>query len=99
MMSRSTSPESAGLAIAVRPHRADRLPADRPVRRRRHQPVPGDVQAIDAELTSHGKLHEFHIYDGAGHAFLSFTNPQRHRPQRAADAWPKMLAFLDRHLR
>jgi carboxymethylenebutenolidase len=50
-------------------------------------------------LTSHGKLHEFHIYDGAGHAFLSFTNPQRHRPQRAADAWPKMLAFLDRHLR
>ena len=62
-------------------------------------PSPDDVKAIDAELSRHGKPHEFHMYDGAGHAFLNFTNPERHRPQQAADAWPKLLAFLDRHLR
>jgi carboxymethylenebutenolidase len=62
-------------------------------------PTPADVAAIDAELTRHGKPHEFHSYAGAGHAFLNFTNPERHRPVQAADAWAKLLAFLDRHLR
>jgi carboxymethylenebutenolidase len=58
-----------------------------------------DVKRIDAALTEHRKPHEFHIYEGAGHAFLNFTNPERHRPEQAADAWTKLLAFLDRHLR
>jgi len=61
-------------------------------------PSSDDVKRIDAALTEHGKPHEFHIYDGAGHAFLNFSNPERYRPQQAADAWPKLLAFLDRHL-
>jgi carboxymethylenebutenolidase len=62
-------------------------------------PSPDDVKTIDAELTKHGKPHEFHMYDGAGHAFLNFTNPDRYREKQAADAWPKMLAFLARHLK
>lgn len=62
-------------------------------------PSPADVAAIDAELARHGKRHEFHSYAGAGHAFLNFTNSERHRPAQAADAWRKMLAFLDRELR
>jgi len=61
-------------------------------------PSPDDVQRIDAELARHGKPHEFHMYEGAGHAFLNFTNPERYRPEQAADAWPKLLAFLDRYL-
>jgi carboxymethylenebutenolidase len=61
-------------------------------------PSPDDVRTIDAELTKHAKPHEFHHYPGAGHAFLNFMNPDRHRPAQAADAWQKMLAFLDRHL-
>ena len=61
-------------------------------------PSPEDVKKTDAELTKHGKPHEFHMYEGAGHAFLNFMNAERHRPQQAADAWPKMLAFLDKHL-
>jgi carboxymethylenebutenolidase len=61
-------------------------------------PSPDDVKKIDAELTKHGKPHEFHTYEGAGHAFLNFSNPERYREKQAADAWPKMLAFLDRHL-
>jgi carboxymethylenebutenolidase len=62
-------------------------------------PSPEDVRKIDAELTAHGKAHEFHSYEGAGHAFLSFLNAERHRPKPAADAWETMLAFLDTHLR
>lgn len=50
-------------------------------------------------MTRHGKPHEFHRYPSAGHAFLNFTNPDRHRPTQATDAWLKLLAFLDRHLR
>ncbi len=62
-------------------------------------PTPADVATIDAELTRHGKQHVFHSYAGAGHAFLNFTNSERHRPAQAADAWQKMLTFLDRELR
>jgi carboxymethylenebutenolidase len=57
-------------------------------------PSPEDVKKIDAELTAHGKRHEFHSYEGAGHAFLNFMNAERHRPKQGADAWEKMLAFL-----
>jgi carboxymethylenebutenolidase len=61
-------------------------------------PSPEDVRAIDAELTAHGKAHEFHSYEDAGHAFLNFMNAERHRPRQGADAWEKMLTFLDKHL-
>ena len=61
-------------------------------------PSPDDVKTIDAELTAHGKAHEFHSYAGAGHAFLNFMNAERHRPSQGADAWDKMLGFLDRQL-
>jgi carboxymethylenebutenolidase len=62
-------------------------------------PSPADVDKIDAELSRHGKPHEFHRYAGAGHAFLNFTNPDRYRASQAKDAWEKMLAFLGRHLK
>ena len=42
-------------------------------------PSPADVDTIDAELTRHGKAHEFHRYAGAGHAFLDFANAERYR--------------------
>lgn len=61
-------------------------------------PSPADVDAIDSEMSKHGKTHEFHRYAGAGHAFLNFTNAERYRPSQAKDAWEKMLGFLDAHL-
>ncbi len=61
-------------------------------------PSPNDVNTIAAKLTQHNKPHEFHTYAGAGHAFLNFTNAERHRPEQAGDAWSKVLAFLSRHL-
>jgi carboxymethylenebutenolidase len=62
-------------------------------------PSPADVDKIDAELTRHGKAHEFHRYAGAGHAFLNFANAERYRPDQAKDAWSKMLGFLSRHVK
>jgi carboxymethylenebutenolidase len=61
-------------------------------------PSPADVDRIDAELTRHGKPHEFHRYPGAGHAFLNFTNAERYRPEPAKHAWQLALDFLARHL-
>ena len=61
-------------------------------------PSTADVHKIDAELTKFGKPHEFHMYDGAGHAFLNFMNAERYREAQGKDAWDKMLAFLGRHL-
>ena len=59
-------------------------------------PSPADVDAIDAELTKHKVAHEFHRYDGAGHAFQNFTNAERYRERQAEDAWVKELAFFKR---
>lgn len=62
-------------------------------------PSPDDVRRIDAELTRVGTPHEFHTYDGAGHAFLNFTSAERFRETQARDAWAKAIAFLDKQLR
>ena len=61
-------------------------------------PSPDDVKQIDAELTRHSKAHEFHSYDGAGHAFLNFTNSAMYRETQAKDAWSKLIPFLKKHL-
>jgi carboxymethylenebutenolidase len=48
---------------------------------------------IDAQLTQLGKKHEFHAYDGAGHAFQNFTD-ERYRPEASEDAWRRYLGFF-----
>ena len=57
-------------------------------------PSPEDVDAYDAALTKAGVEHVFHRYDGAGHAFQSFNNPERYRAEASEDAWTKALAFF-----
>jgi carboxymethylenebutenolidase len=44
------------------------------------------------------KSFEHHIYEGAPHAFFNGTRPT-YRPEAAADAWRRALAFLERTLR
>jgi carboxymethylenebutenolidase len=61
-------------------------------------PSPDDVTKIDQALTKIGIPHEFHRYDGAGHAFQNFVREDVHRPAPASDAWAKTLAFLHREL-
>lgn len=60
-------------------------------------PTPAEVSELDAELTKHSKEHEFHMYDGAGHAFFAVDRPS-YRPEAATDGWKKIRAFFGTHL-
>lgn len=61
-------------------------------------PSPDDVSRIAETLSAAGKTFQFHRYDGAGHAFLNESRPS-YRPEPAADAWQKCIAWLDRYLK
>jgi len=60
-------------------------------------PSPEQVAELDRELTRLGKPHEFHTYEGAGHAFFAVDRPS-YRPQAATDGWRRIREFFDRHL-
>ena len=60
-------------------------------------PSPTDMRKLDAELTRLGKVHEFHSYPGAGHAFMN-RRGERYRADADRDSWPKTLAFFAKHL-
>jgi carboxymethylenebutenolidase len=60
-------------------------------------PSPADVAQIDARLTELGKAHEFHTYEGAGHAFFSVDRPA-YRVEAANDGWLKVWDFFGRYL-
>ena len=57
-----------------------------------------DIAALRAILDHEQKRFEIITYPGAGHAFFNDTRPDAYRPAAAADAWPRALAFLRRHL-
>jgi len=61
-------------------------------------PSSDDVAKIDAKLTELGIAHEFHSYEGAGHAFQNFHNPQGYRAAATADSFAKMIAWLGKTL-
>jgi carboxymethylenebutenolidase len=60
-------------------------------------PSPEQVNQHEAELKKHGKAHEFHRYDGAGHGFFYWHRPL-YRPEQAMDGWSKVWAFFGKHL-
>ena len=61
-------------------------------------PSPADMAQLDQELNKHGKIHEFHSYENAGHAFLDFTK-ESYRKDADETSWPRTLDFLSRHLK
>jgi carboxymethylenebutenolidase len=60
-------------------------------------PTPAQVDEIDKALTEAGKEHEFHRYDGAGHAFFSPDRPS-YRVEAAVDGWERIWTFVATHL-
>ena len=62
-------------------------------------PSPEDQAKLDAELTRLGKPHQFYSYPGAGHAFMDYTNPDRHHKEAAEASWPRTLEFFASHLK
>ncbi|HEV2127428.1 MAG TPA: dienelactone hydrolase family protein [Thermomicrobiales bacterium] len=57
-----------------------------------------NVKAYEEALDRHGKEHEFIIYPGASHAFLTF-DPNAPTYETSRKAWDHALAFLAKHLR
>lgn len=57
-------------------------------------PSPEDSKKIEEELNRLGIENEFHRYDGAGHAFQNFLNPDSYRPEAEKDSWAKAIDFL-----
>jgi carboxymethylenebutenolidase len=58
-------------------------------------PVSG-VEAMHAAFDEAGIDNEFHVYDGAQHAFFNDTRSSYH-PQASADAWPRALQWFRDH--
>jgi carboxymethylenebutenolidase len=60
-------------------------------------PSPGQVAELEQELKDQGKTHEFHSYEGAGHAFFA-VNRTAYRPEAAVDGWQRILTWFGRYL-
>jgi carboxymethylenebutenolidase len=60
-------------------------------------PSPADMRKLDAELTRHGKVHEFYSYPGADHAFMN-KHGNRYNAEADRDSWPRTLTFFAKHL-
>lgn len=60
-------------------------------------PSPDQVDTLDSILTENDKPHEFHRYDGAGHAFFAVDRPS-YRVEAANDGWERIQAFFGTHL-
>jgi carboxymethylenebutenolidase len=56
--------------------------------------TPADVAAFEKTMKAMNRRVDFKIYDGAGHAFENPNNTTGYRPEAAADAWARTLAFL-----
>jgi carboxymethylenebutenolidase len=52
---------------------------------------------MEAALKHAGKEAEFVVYPGAPHAFFADYRPS-YRPEAAADAWERCVAWFNRHL-
>jgi carboxymethylenebutenolidase len=60
-------------------------------------PSPEHVDELERLLTEAGKTFEFHIFEGAGHAFFA-TNRPNYRPEAANEGWGYIWDFFARHL-
>jgi carboxymethylenebutenolidase len=60
-------------------------------------PSPEHVAMLDRALDEVGKPHEFHSFDGAGHAFFAVDRPS-YRVSAANEGWRLVFDFFGKHL-
>jgi carboxymethylenebutenolidase len=60
-------------------------------------PSPEHVDELDKALARHGKHHEFHSFEGAGHAFFAVDRPS-YRVEAANEGWRLIFDFYGRFL-
>ncbi len=61
--------------------------------------ITSKVPRLKAAMDKYKKSFEYHVYEGAKHAFHEDTRPDRYHPEAANDAWMKTLAFFAKHLK
>lgn len=61
--------------------------------------ITSKVPELKKAMDQYGKSFEYHVYEGAKHAFHEDTRPDRYHPEAAKDAWMKTLAFFGKHLK
>lgn len=61
--------------------------------------TPDDVKKFQVAMEKEGKKIDVKIYPDAGHAFENPHNKQGYRPEDAADAWQRTVAFLAANLK
>lgn len=60
--------------------------------------VNATIEPAAAEMKKLGKVFEYEIYEGAGHGFLGSQGDRAGANYRASEkAWPRVLAFLEKH--
>ena len=60
---------------------------------------PEAVHVFQAAMKAAGKANDAKIYDGAGHGFENPNNTAGYRPEAAADAWARTVAFFAQYLK
>jgi carboxymethylenebutenolidase len=60
--------------------------------------TPADVTAFEKTMKGMNRQIDVKIYPGAGHAFENPNNTNGYRPEAAADAWARTIAFLHKVL-
>jgi carboxymethylenebutenolidase len=61
--------------------------------------TPDDVHAFEKTMQGMKRRIDVKIYDGAGHGFENSTNANAYRPEATADAWARIVAFLNKSLK
>jgi carboxymethylenebutenolidase len=61
--------------------------------------TPADVAAFEKTMRGMNRRIDVKIYDGAGHGFENSANTSAYRPESAADAWARTVAFLNKAMR
>jgi carboxymethylenebutenolidase len=60
--------------------------------------IPAVKQQAVREAFAHHPGTEFHVHEGAGHAFDNYNAPQMHHERAASEAWAQTVDFLKRTL-
>jgi len=58
-------------------------------------PSPEQNNELTVALTAAHKPHEFHTFEGAGHAFFNVDRPS-YRPESAVEGWKIIMKFLNK---
>jgi len=61
-------------------------------------PTLEDMAKLDAELTKHGKAHDFYVYKDTGHSFMDPHHPDKYVAQSDRESWTRAMEFLKKHL-